>query len=196
MPRADIPAYIAVQLKRVVGNGFVEIWGPIDEVSSDKEADFAKYRRLLQDDALTAADPQAGRLVYQRHCWSCHKMYGEGGILGPDLTGSNRANISYLLSNIIDPSGEIQDDYKMTVITTQDGRTYSGNIIAENERQLTLRIVGLDELILNKSTIQSREDTEGSIMPEGLLLNLTEQEVLDLVAYMRTVEQVDLPEGI
>ncbi len=192
MPKKDIPAYVALQLKRVVGNGFVEIWGPIDEVSSDKAADFAKYQRLLSYDAVAEADPVHGRLVFQRTCWSCHKMYEDGGIMGPDLTGSNRANLPYLLSNIIDPSGEIQDDYKMVVVTTQDGRTYSGNIVAENNQQLTMNIVGQDALILNKSTIQSRENTPHSMMPEGLLNNLTDEEILDLVAYMKTVEQVEL----
>ncbi len=194
--RKDIPPYIALQLKRVVGNGFVEIWGPIDEVDTDIQADFAKYQRLLHDKAVAAANPSNGRFVFQRTCWSCHKMYEDGGNLGPDLTGSNRANIGYLLSNILDPSGEIQDDYKMVVLTTQDGRTISGNITAESERQLTLRTINQDALVLNKSDIQTREQTEKSIMPEGLLNTLTEEEVLDLMAYMRTVEQVELKEEV
>jgi len=192
MLKRDIPAYIALQLKRVVGNGFVEIWGPIDEVSSDKQADFAKYQRLLSEEALAKSNPAHGKEVYRRTCWSCHKMYGEGGVVGPDLTGSNRANIPYLLSNIINPSGEIQDDYKMVVITTQDGRTYSGNITAENDRQITLRTVGKEALILSKSEIRTQESSPNSLMPEGLLNHLTEEEILDLVAYMRTVKEVEL----
>ena len=192
--KKEIPPYIALQLKRVVGHGFVEIWGPIDEVDTDIKADFAKYQRLLNDQAVAAANPQNGRFVFQRTCWSCHKMYEDGGNLGPDLTGSNRANVGYLLSNILDPSGEIQDDYKMVVITTQDGRTISGNITGESERQVTLRTVNQDALIINKSTIQTREQTEKSIMPEGLLNTLTEEEVLDLMAYMRTTIQIPLEE--
>ena len=196
IPRKDIPPYIALQLKRVVGNGFVEIWGPIDEVDTDIQADFAKYQRLLSDKAVAAANPQNGRFVFQRTCWSCHKMYEDGGNLGPDLTGSNRANVGYLLSNVLDPSGELQDDYKMVVLTTQDGRTISGNIIAESDRQLTLRTVSQDGVVLNKSDIQTREQTEKSIMPEGLLTTLTEEEVLDLMAYMRTTAQVDLEAAV
>jgi len=194
--RKDIPPYIALQLKRVVGNGFVEIWGPIDEVDTDIQADFAKYQRLLNDKAVASANPNNGRFVFQRTCWSCHKMYEDGGNLGPDLTGSNRANVGYLLSNILDPSGEIQEDYKMVVLTTQDGRTISGNITGESERQLTLRTINQDALVLNKSDIQTREQTDKSIMPEGLLNTLTEEEVLDLMAYMRTVEQVELQEEV
>ena len=115
-------------------------------------------------------------------------MYGKGGNIGPDLTGSNRASLDYLLFNVLNPSGEIQDDYKLVVVTTRDGRTYSGNVIAENERQLTMRIVGQDAVVVNKSAIQSREVMPTSLMPVGLFDNLSEQEVLDLVKYLRSVK--------
>ena len=118
--------------------------------------------------AIGAASAEKGRMVFLRTCQVCHKMYDEGGVMGPDLTGSNRANIPYLLGNILDPSEEIQDDYKMVVITTNDGRTYTGNITAENNRQITLRTVSQDALLLNKSDVQSREVTPKSMMPEGL----------------------------
>jgi putative heme-binding domain-containing protein len=117
-------------------------------------------------------------------------LYGEGGKIGPDITGSNRSNLAYLLNNLIEPSSEIQDDYRMVVITSRDGRTYSGNIIAENDRQLTLRVIGQDQLVLNKSDIQSQETAAVSMMPEGLLQTLTDKQVIDLVGYLRTHEQI------
>ena len=139
--------------------------------------------------ALATADLANGRALFQRTCSACHTLYGEGGNLGPDITGSNRSNISYLLSNLIEPSGEIQDDYRMVVITSRDGRTYSGNIISENDRQLTLRVIGQDQLVINKSDIQSQETAAVSMMPEGLMQTLTDKEVLDLIAYLRTSQQ-------
>jgi putative heme-binding domain-containing protein len=190
IPRKDIPAYIAIQLRRVVGNGFVEIWGPIDQLSGDKKADYQKYQRMITDKSIAKASPQKGKGVFQITCAPCHKMYGEGGDIGPDLTGSNRANTTYLLGNIIEPSGVIQDDYKLVVVTTRDGRTYSGNVIEENERQVTMRIVGQDQVKITKSDIQSREVTEKSMMPEGLLNNLSEDQVLDLVAFLKTNGEV------
>jgi putative heme-binding domain-containing protein len=78
----------------------------------------------------------------------------------------------------------------MLVITSRDGRTYSGNVIAENDRQVTLRVIGQDQLVLNKSDIQSRETAAVSMMPEGLLQTLSDKEVVDLVAYLRTSQQV------
>ena len=191
--KRDIPAYVARQLRRVAGNGFVEIWGPIDQLSGDKEATYKKYQTLLTNEAIASADPAKGRLIFQNTCGACHQMYGEGGKIGPDITGSNRTNLDYLLSNILEPSSEIQDDYRMVVITTRDGRTYSGNIASENERQVVLRVVGQEEgVLISKAEIQSQEVMPISMMPEGLLGTLSDQEILNLVVYLRTDKQVDL----
>ncbi|MEK6478056.1 PVC-type heme-binding CxxCH protein [Catalinimonas sp. 4WD22] len=193
IPKSDVPAYVARQLRRVVGSGFVEVWGPIDDLNTNQNEAYAHYQALLTDQALVNANPTNGRVLFQRTCGPCHKMYGEGGNIGPDITGSNRTNLDYLLSNVLNPSGEIQDDYKMVVVTTRDGRTYTGNVAAENERQLTLRVVGQEGVQINKSEIQSRETTASSMMPPGLFETLTDEEVIDLIAYLQSSEQVNLP---
>jgi len=181
--KRDVPASVARQLRRVVGSGFVEIWGPIDQLPSNELA-YKKYRELLTPKALDKANLSKGQLVFKRTCGSCHKMYGEGGIIGPDLTGSNRSKVDYLLFNVLEPSGEIQDDYKLVVITSRDGRVYSGNIIAENERQITMRIVGQESAVINKSNIQSREVMPVSMMPNGLFETLSNTEIMDLVGFL------------
>jgi putative heme-binding domain-containing protein len=191
IPKRDVPAYVARQMRRVVGSGFLEVWGPLNQLSAEKAAANTKYKALLNVEALTSADARKGREMYDVQCGVCHKMYGSGGILGPDITGSNRTNIDYLLSNILDPSAEIQDDYKIVMVTTRDGRTYVGNIASENERTLTLRVVGQDSVLISKSNIQSREGSELSMMPEGIFANLTDQEVLNLVAYLTTARKED-----
>ncbi len=193
VPKRDVPAYVARQLRRVVGNGFVEVWGPIDALSADREALFQHYRDLFQEDAVAQADPHQGRATFERVCAACHKMYGEGGEIGPDITGSNRANLDYLLSNVLNPSEEIPEGYQMVILTTRDGRTYSGNLANEDERQVTLRIVGQDPVVIAKSSIQSRETVPISLMPGGLLSTLSEEDALGLVRYLRTTEQVSLP---
>ena len=113
-------------------------------------------------------------------------LNGEGGVLGPDLTGAARDNLGYLLENILSPSEVIQDDYRMVVVTTHDGRTYMGNLAGETDRTITLRIVGQD-VVVDRSAIQSTEVSTASLMPEGLLKTLTDEQVLDLVAYLRGV---------
>ncbi len=189
IPKSDIPAYAARQLRRVVGNGFVEVWGPIDELSIDKENELVRLRAILSPESLGKANITHGKELFTRSCGACHQMYGEGGLLGPDLTGANRENLDYLLSNILDPNGDIQDDYKMEIITTRDGRTYTGNISSETERQLVLRVVGQDQVTINISDIQSRETAEKSMMPEGLLQTMTDGDIVDLIGYLQTRER-------
>ena len=167
LPRAEIPAYVARQLRRVMGSGFVEVWGPIDDISADLENQYAKYRDLLTEEAILTSDPAKGQEIFTATCAPCHQMYGKGGVIGPDISGSNRTNTEYLLSNILEPSADIQDDYKMVVITVRDGRTWLGNVASETDRSLTLRVVGQDQVVINKSDIQSREDTPNSMMPPG-----------------------------
>lgn len=185
IPKTDIPVHIARQLRRVVGSGFVETWGPIDELPASENAAYKKYQRLLTNDALAKANPQKGKLLFKRTCGSCHQMFGDGGRVGPDLTGSNRSNVNYILSNVLNPSEEIQDDYRMVVVTMRDGRTWSGNIVGENSRQITMRVVGQEAVVINKSEIQSQETTEVSMMPPGLFDMLRDEEVLDLVSFLR-----------
>ncbi len=189
IPKNEVSPSVARQLLRVVGSGFIEVWGPIEQVSSD-EAAYVKYRNILSPKAVASGNVIKGKALFQQSCGSCHKMFGEGGVIGPDLTGSNRTDVNYILMNVLEPSAEIQDDYKMVVINTRDGRTYTGNVIAEDQRQLTLRVVGQDPVILNKSSIQSKEVTSSSMMPPGLFENLTEEEVIDLVSYLRTYTQI------
>jgi putative heme-binding domain-containing protein len=188
IPKSDIPAYTARQLLRVVGSGFIEYWGPIEQEQSLEKA-YIKYRNILTPSAILEANATKGEIVFQKSCGSCHKMYGNGGNIGPELTGSNRANLDYFLFNVLNPSGEIQDDYKLVVITTRDGRTYSGNVIAENDRQVSMRIVGKDVSKINKSEIQSREVMPSSLMPVGILETIQENEVLDLVKYMQAMKK-------
>jgi len=192
IPKRDVPAYVARQLRRVLGPSFVDYWGSITELSEDKAAAMAKYKKLLSEEFVSSADLANGRAIYDRTCAACHKMYGEGGLVGPDITGSNRANLDYILDNILNPSGEIPEAYQLVIITTRDGRTLSGMVASEDAQQLTLRLVG-QETVVAKSDIQSRETSPISMMPEGLLGVLTNEEVRDLIAYLRTSKQVAPP---
>ena len=115
-------------------------------------------------------------------------MYGKGGEIGPELTGSNRSHLDYLLFNILDPSGDIQDDYRLVVLTSRYGRTYTGNIVSETDRQIRLKTVGEGIISINKANIQSKEVTEVSMMPPGLLDNLSDQEIINMIAYLQKMD--------
>jgi putative membrane-bound dehydrogenase-like protein len=194
IPRRDIPAYVARLLRQVVGNSFVDVWGPIDELSADKEAQLTKYRSLLSDDALAKAELGNGRAVFKRTCASCHKLFGHGGEVGPDITGANRSDREYLLSNILTPSAVIQDEYRMSMVLIEDGRLYSGIPADENERVLKLKVANEGEpVVISKSEIESRKVAPVSMMPDGLLNTLSDMEVVDLIGYLQSTRQVELP---
>ncbi|MEX2566684.1 MAG: c-type cytochrome, partial [Cyclobacteriaceae bacterium] len=190
IPKKDIPVPIARQLHRVVGSGFIEIWGPIEHIPKDETA-YLQYKKLFTEEALARADLREGKKLFMQSCGNCHKMFGEGADLGPDLTGSNRQDPDYILMNVLEPSAEIQDAYRMVVITTLDGRTYTGNIAAESSRQITLKVVGQETVIINKSNIQNKEVTPVSLMPPGLFESLGEEEVIALMAYLQTQKKIN-----
>lgn len=189
IPKADITAFAARQLQRVIGPAFIDFWGPLVQLDDAKQADLAALKRRLSDDVLRRGNLVNGRGVFERTCAPCHTLYGAGGKIGPDLTGSNRANLDYILTEIINPSEVIQEGYHLVTITTRDGRTLAGNVVGEDERQVTLRMVGQDTTVA-KADIQAREKSNVSMMPEGLLKTLSNDEVRDLIAYLRTTRQV------
>src|SRR5207248_11461557 len=133
VPRADVSAYAARQMYALgdakVNGRLRQVWGEIRDTAPQKREQMAKYKALLTPAYLKTADVRNGRLVFSRTCQQCHKLYGEGGTIGPDLTGSNRSDLDYLLSNIIDPSAEVAQDYRMSVVRTKDDRVITGIIV-------------------------------------------------------------------
>jgi len=192
--RTDIPAYVARILQRVVGNGFLEVWGPVEGMSADKTEMLDKYRGLLTSDEAKAGNAARGRLLFNKTCAVCHKLYGHGSSVGPDITGANRGNLDYLLGNVITPSAIIQDAYRMQIVLTVDGRVYSGIPRGEDERVLRLQVANQDSpVVIPKSKIEERETAKVSMMPDGLLKTMADQDVLDLFTYLQSKKQVDLP---
>jgi putative heme-binding domain-containing protein len=192
VPKADVPVYLARSLSSLLGDKFTDHYGDIKELSQDKEKTIKKYKALLSDERLARADVAKGRIMFQAVCASCHTLYGEGGQIAPDLTGSNRADTDYILLNMIDPSADIPDAYKLVSIHTSDGQLLAGTIAQEDGQRLVLNTVG-QKLTILKSDIKTRTVSTMSMMPEGLLTALPDNMVLDLVKYLQTTKQVDLP---
>ncbi len=190
--RENVPAYIARALQKQHSKAFKAAFGDFASLSTDKEKVIAKYEKLLTPRALAAANASQGRIVFQRTCTPCHTLYGEGGKIGPELTGSNRANLDYILLNMIDPSGDIPDAYKLVSITTKDGQLLAGTIAAEDDQRIVLNMVGISSTVLKKD-IKKREISPLSMMPEGLIQTMKNDEVINLVKYLQSTQQIDLP---
>ena len=187
--RDQIPAYVARQIASSTTrkDEFSRIW-PLNAADlKKKEAELAKWKKRLPESELARADPAEGRRVYQRLCASCHLLYGEGQSIGPDLTGSNRANLDYFLINVLFPSEDVSEAYKLVTLTLKDGRVLVGNVVAENEQVLTLRQVTQEDRI-SVSDIVSRKKADLSLMPPGLIDPLNRNDVRDLIGYLRTTQ--------
>ncbi len=160
-------------------------WGQIKTTDAAREKLVAEWKAKLSDPAAPPSDAAAGRAVFDRVCGACHTLFGRGGKLGPDLTGGGRKDLDYLLRNVIDPGAVVPRDYKMTVVTLTDGQTLSGVVPVEDEKTVTLQTVA-ERRVLERSRIAKLERQDYSWMPEGLLQTLPEQDVRDLVAWLRS----------
>jgi len=186
-----LPFHVRRSLSALLGDSFTEKYG-VEPLSQDKETLIANYKAKATPEAMEKANASRGRVVYQNLCGACHLLYGEGGIIGPDLTGSNRADLNYLLLNVFDPSGDIPDAYKMVTITTKNGQVLVGTVTEEDNNKVVLSMIGQKSTIA-KRNIEKREVSEFSMMPEGQMQTLTDEQVLDLFKYLQTKQQVDLP---
>jgi putative heme-binding domain-containing protein len=119
-------------------------------------------------------------------------LYGIGGKVGPDITGSNRSDLDYLLHNILDPNAEIPNDYRTWNLDTKDDRSVSGILARQDATAVTI-VTPNETLTIARTDIASLKQSELSMMPEGLLQVLPEDEVRSLIAYLRGKEQAPLP---
>ena len=108
------------------------------------------------------------------------------------MTGSNRADLDYLLTNVLDPNETIGRAYQLVIVNTRDGRVVVGMIQAENERALTIQSIN-EQVVLPRAEVTKITILPKSMMPEGLFQTLNDQEVADLVSYLASPRQVPLP---
>jgi putative membrane-bound dehydrogenase-like protein len=135
-----------------------------------------------------APSPERGKALFKKVCSACHRLENEGTEVGPDLNSvlANKT-VDTLLIDILDPSREVDPRYIEYVVTTNDGRVLTGMIAAETASSVTLRRAEKAEDTLLRSQIETIQATAKSLMPEGLEMQLSPQEVYDVIAYLRSV---------
>jgi putative heme-binding domain-containing protein len=195
VPRADVSVFIARQMQvskdKQVQEKLARVWGQIKPASKEKAELMAKFKKSLTPDILKAADLSKGRLVFAKNCASCHRLYDDGGNIGPNLTGSQRGNLDYVLENVLDPSAVVAKEYQMSRIETAGGRNINGIIKQETDKALTIQTPN-EVIVLPKDEIESRSLSPLSMMPEGIFDKLSPREIRDLVAYLAGKDQVPL----
>ncbi len=192
----ELPADIVRQLRahgqKDINMKLDKVWGVSRSTPKAKLKEIAKYKKLLEAKPAKPVNLSRGRSLFQRTCAQCHKLYGEGGEIGPDITGSDRNNLDYLLTNILDPNAEIPNDYRTTILRTKDNRILVG-VVRRSEGQSVTMATPAEVVTMAKSDVASIEQQNFSMMPEGLVLALKKDELQDLVAYLRGAGQVPLP---
>lgn len=193
VPARDVTADIARQMRLLNHDGLTasleRVWGVARTDGGDRDADMDRYRGIVQRTGGARSDASNGRVVFDRVCAACHKLFGEGGTIGPDITGSNRANLDYLLHNILNPNAEIPNAYRTAMVQLRDGRVLAGVLSAQNDKVVTV-VTTNESVTVPRADVAKLTQADVSMMPEGLLEPLSDQEVRDLVAYLRGSRQV------
>ena len=196
IPAQDLTAFHARQIRSLGDPALIgllsEVWGELRDSPAHRREQVAKLKGQLGTPALSTADLSKGRVSFERVCASCHKLYGRGGEIGPDLTGAGRDNLDYLLENLVDPSASVNADFRMCVVAMRDGRVLNGLVRAKTDHTLTLQMQN-EAVVLDRNDVEDLRPSVLSLMPEGLLDPLNPSEIRDLIAYLMQRSQVPLP---
>jgi putative membrane-bound dehydrogenase-like protein len=131
-------------------------------------------------------DAARGKAVFKKHCATCHRIGGEGVEVGADLTAVRTKTREMLLIDILDPSRNMEPRFTNYVIATKSGQVLTGMIVAETAVSITLRRAELAEDSMLRSDIDEIRSTGKSLMPDGLEKEISQQDVADLMEFLRS----------
>ena len=186
VPAQDFTADILRQLRNLKDPSLEQLvteqFGIARETVEDKDREIARYRGMV--DSSPPGDPAHGKEIFAHTRQQCHTLFGTGGKVGPDLTGSDRSNLYYILQNIIDPNAVIPNAYRSSTLETKDDRVITGIVTKEDPAAVTI-VTANETLVIPRSDVQSLKQGQISMMPEGLIQSMNDADVRDLVAYLR-----------
>jgi putative heme-binding domain-containing protein len=159
----------------------------VKATSQEREQEVERVTRLV---TTGAGDALAGRELFTQRCAVCHTLFGHGGKLGPDLTGYERRNVDFLVVSVVDPSAYIREEYTAFRIRTRDGETLIGIITERAANQITIVDSSQQKTVIPKAQILDERAMSTSLMPEGLLGGLSDQQVRDLFKYLSSEKPV------
>jgi putative heme-binding domain-containing protein len=137
---------------------------------------------------------ERGRTVFANtngvNCVRCHQVNGQGGLVGPALTGVGvKYDRAKLIESVLYPSKQIFDGYQQTIVRMKDGKILNGAVQGETEAELTLMDAEGNKHVVRKSDITGRKTSELSLMPEGIHTGLKPEEFADLIAYLESLKE-------
>ncbi|WP_435011601.1 PVC-type heme-binding CxxCH protein [Tundrisphaera lichenicola] len=158
-------------------------WGDVRPTSS--AALQAEIERLAVAVRADPGDPRKGEPIFAKKCAGCHMLFGVGGKVGPDLTTYKRDDLDTMLLSIVNPTAEIREGYASFAVAALDGRTLEGVLVDQDPNVVVLRDSQGRDNSIRREEIEEMVASRTSIMPEGMLKEMTDPEIRDLFAYLR-----------
>lgn len=149
--------------------------------SAEHAQEIARVSRLV---TTGTGDAAAGRETFTARCAVCHTLFGQGAQVGPDLTGYERRNVEFLVTSVVDPSAYVREEYTVFRVRTKGGETLVGLITARGPDGITIEDAARQKTTVAKDQIREERALPASLMPEGLLEGLNDQQVRDLFKYL------------
>ncbi len=174
--------YSDPEIAALITKHFGSIAGATTE---EMQKQIAAYSRTLQTGKETP-DRYAGEKLFQKNCGKCHKLFGAGGEIGPDLTAFKRDDVGRMLVNIVNPSAEIREGFETFLIVTEDGRTVNGFLADQDNNVIVIRSADGQSITIERDNIDEMLPQKKSLMPEGLFDKLSDKEIRDLFSYLRS----------
>ncbi len=147
-------------------------------------------QRALAAVAAGPGNPYRGHELFVQSCAKCHMLFGRGGRVGPDLTAYQRNDVPRMLLHIINPSAEIREGFETYLVLTDDGRLLTGFLFDQDAKVIVLRGADGQNVTIPRSSIEQMVRQRRSLMPEGLLETMSDQDIRDLMAYLRSSQPV------
>jgi putative heme-binding domain-containing protein len=181
---ADVVRKLTIHRDPRLAERVTKLWGKVDgATTADMREQIA---RLLKVTRPGTGTPYAGKKLFMATCAKCHRLFGDGGQIGPDLTSFKRDDVTNMLTNIVNPSAEIREGFEAYVAVTDDGRVLTGFLADRDNRMIVLRGIDGQNISLEQNSLEELARQRLSLMPEGLLQKMTDQQVRDLFAYLRS----------
>jgi putative heme-binding domain-containing protein len=154
-----------------------------------REEKLAEVRRLNNDLRAGPGDLMRGHQLFHDRCASCHRLFGEGEPIGPDLSYANRHDRDFLLVSLVDPAGVIRKEYQAYQVATRDGRVLSGLIVEQTAESVTIRGSKGERTKIARSEVDDLKESEVSLMPESLYKEFSPQQLRDLFSFLQSEPQ-------
>ena len=165
-------------------------WGKFQtQTPADKIIAINRLKLVLNPSGTTlrfTGDAAEGKKLFTQLCATCHKLFGEGAVTGPELTGADRKNNDWLLTQIVDPSAFIRPEYVNHNVEMKDGRLFTGLLVDQNDNALTVLDAQNQRTVLNRAEVKEVIASSTSLMPEGLVETLTPEQLRNLFSYLQS----------